>query len=214
MLGITFSCGTVGYAFTMLILYLFCFSEAEMLRLASYERYMTSYVLGEIMVLAMMILCIVADKIVEHFDYLLVGVALMCMCIYPSNLQAFVPGILCGRPYEPERFIAEKIEMLTEDNATVFILSSDTIRTQYYVNYYAEDIKVDLCYTDILNLDFESIENVEMAESTLFNNQYLYVCNVNNSFNETFDWKNNNEEFQEGNLYKIKEDKTVYLISK
>lgn len=214
VLGITFSCGTAGYAFTMLILYLFCFSEAEMLGLASYGRYMVSYVLGEIIILGLLLLHVAMDKIIEHFDYLIIGIVLTCICIYPSNLQAFVPGILRDRPYESDRFIAEKLEMLTEDSSTVFILCSDTIRTQYYVNYYAEDIKIDLCYTDILNLDLGNNEKLEMVENILFSNQYVYICNINDGFNEAFGWKNNNEDFQEGNLYRINEDKMVTLINK
>ena len=46
-----YTCGTIGYGLTLGILYMFCFSEAEMARLASYERYMASYLLGEILIL-------------------------------------------------------------------------------------------------------------------------------------------------------------------
>lgn len=49
--AVLFAVGSAGYAFTMLVLYMFCYSEGEMSVLASYERYMSTYILSEYVIL-------------------------------------------------------------------------------------------------------------------------------------------------------------------
>ena len=52
---VLFALGSIGYAFAMMVMYMFGFSEAEMSGLASYERYMSTYVVSEYVVLLLLV---------------------------------------------------------------------------------------------------------------------------------------------------------------
>lgn len=55
---LTFIVGSLGYAFMLSALFIFCFTPDEMQELRGYERYVDSYVLGEFLTLEMMLLLI------------------------------------------------------------------------------------------------------------------------------------------------------------
>ena len=148
-LGTTFVLGTLGYAFTMSILYLFCFSEQEMQRLASYNRYMSSWILSEFLILFCIFIAGGAEKHWISTMHLLMGFICLAMIISSPGLKIFVPSVLDGTPNGQYRNIADALELRIAGDDSVFILSNNTILTQYYVNYYADDITVVLCYDDI-----------------------------------------------------------------
>ena len=149
----SFTCGWVGYAFTMCILYLFCFSEGEMQGLASYERYMSSFILGIVFVIFTMVYKTLAAKENIKINHLVIGFAATVVFTNITVLSVFIPGVLDGITKKEFQDIADYLDREMESNASVFIVTADKIQSQYFINYYADDINVRLCYEDVLNAE-------------------------------------------------------------
>lgn len=98
---------------------------------------------------------------------------------------------------------ANLLEKNIQGDKTVFILSDDTIRSQYYINYYADDIRPQLCYTDILNANMTDNNIVESIKNTIFKEDYLYIKGINDNFNAAFSYINNGNDYYAGQLYEI-----------
>lgn len=211
-LGAVLVCGTIGYALVMGNLYLFCFSEGEMRELASYERYMSVWILGEIL-----IVCGILYHNLQVCGWVnarnLCIVFMICICITKSsNLAVFIPGVLDGKTNIDCREAANYLENKINDSGSVFILSDDTIRDQYFINFYSEDINIVLCYTDYLNADLQNEGTREYAINEIFSNDYLYVKDINENFNNEMSYLNGNEIFEEGKLYRVAHQNETTLI--
>lgn len=211
--GITCLCGTLGYAFTMLLLYLFCYSEYEMVRLASYDRYMSSYVIGELLVVGSVLLLVLAEKGLLGIKGLVILDIVLSLGINASNLEMFTPGIFIERRFQQHLDIARELEASIEGDARVFIISNSTIEMQYYVNYYVDDLRMELCYTNVLELDVNNAEEVENIENTVFSNDYVYIHDMSENFNHCFAHLNDENSFEINKLYKVAADKTVSIVN-
>lgn len=209
ILGLTITCGTMGYGITMCVLYLFCYSEIEMRNLSSYERYMSCYVLSEVILLLMVWIFAVKNKKVKVAQGVVAGAALLIMA---SNMNNLIPGFLKERELAFERELAENLDDKVGSQGKVFILSKDAGRMHFYVNYFAKETKIVLYHDDIINADLHKEKRKKRIEKIIFNQDYLYVCDTSDEFNRVFSWRNGNEEFQPGILYHIKEDGTVAAV--
>ena len=211
--GITCLCGTLGYAFTMLILYLFCYSEYEMVRLASYARYMSSYVTGEVLVIASVLLLVLAEKELFGIKGLLILNIVLGLGVNPSNLKMFTPGKFLERRFQQHLEVAQELESLIEGEANVFIIANSTIEMQYYVNYYVDDLRMELCYTNVLDFDINNAEAVGNIEDMVFSNDYIYIHDMSDNFNRGFKHLNDENSFEINKLYKVAADKTVSIVN-
>lgn len=211
-LGITCICGTLGYAFTMLISYLFCYSEGEMMKLASFERYMSSYVIGELLIITSILLLTLAERELVSARKLMVSSILVAGWINLQNLEVFVPGMLIERPNQQYIAIAERLESVIEGEEQVFIISHSTIELQYYVNCYSQDLDIVLCYSNVLNFDTENEELINYIQDIVFTKDYLYFHEISEEFNSAFAKLNGNNNFETGNLYKISENGIVCIV--
>jgi hypothetical protein len=200
-LCITFICGTLGYAFTMGVLYLFCFSTSEMQRLASYDRYMSGYILGEILVF----LSIAYIKSNNVYIWEMCILAMICAILTGKTtiVKAFRPGIFITKANPDCIEAAEYLESHIDGDKTVFVLADDTGKSQYYINYYADDIRLKLGNMNILEADFTDSNIAESVNNEILGADYLYIKDVNDNFNEIYSYLNNGNEFQAGDLYKI-----------
>jgi hypothetical protein len=95
------------------------------------------------------------------------------------------------------------LEENIQGDKTVFILADDTIRSQYYINYYADDIRPQLCYTDVLNANMADDNVVESIKNTIFKEDYIYIKDINDNFNVAFAYINNGNDYYAGQLYEI-----------
>ena len=211
-MGVTFICGTVGYALTMLILYLFCYSEIEMLRLASFERYMPSYIIGEVLIIISILILIFAEKKSFTTTKLTILCGLMASCLTIYNLQTFIPAIFLERPNQEFIAIADKLESSIEGYARVFIVSESTLRSQYYTHYYLEDIDIPLSYDNVLSCDKTDKEMVESIEKLVFSYDYVYFQEISEDFNNCYSKLNGDNNFEADTLYKVLEDGSVSKV--
>lgn len=204
-LSVTYILGTLGYAFALGISYLFCFSEYEMSVLASYERYMATYVFAEIIAIASVIICIVVPRYKVRLGTVAATFALAVVVIGASNLSILIPKILDGEPNRDLQAIARQLDEQVGTDGTVFILAARGYETQAYINYYADTI---VCTPEpdrerTLEADLSDPETVSAITDSIFNSGYLYVKDVNDAFNESFRQYNNGEDYIAGTLYRI-----------
>lgn len=205
-LAITLACCSVGYAFTMCILYLFCFSEYEMSGLASYERYMPCCILAEFLIVFTVAFRLQRKEELSKLRSVFTVIITFLVLWSGVGLRIFI----LGGPGEIQAYyhnIANDLEEHIEGNEDVFVLSFNTAQTQFYINYYCEDIRIVLCYTNIFeeNLKDEDVKTGVMNE--VFSYNYLYVIDSTSEFNESFSWINSDKPFESGHLYHILHEK-------
>jgi len=203
LLDLAFICGTLGYALTLCILYQFCFSVSEMQHLASYERYMASYVLAEVLILTYIALKIYSSNNKLSNRNIVIALAAICIITNASNLRVFIPGWIDGLTNKSDRTAANGLENIIDGNQSVFIVASDTIKSQYYINYYSNDIGVILHYTDFLNADYTNEETKANLRNAVFGYDYLYIREVNDNFNNAMSDVNGGTFFTNGEVYKV-----------
>ena len=179
--------GAAGYAFTMMVLYLFCFSSSEMLELASYQRYMGSYVISEYLVLLYLLLETLHRKSINLCSFsraaLIFGVAIIV-------LDSSKLGCLCPRLFYDEAFYdfrnqADTIQSSTESGNGIMILSSNNIWYKYYINYYLEDRKIDTVGDWDTGTDVNDLKYWAEVEEHLAENDYLYIVDTSENIYST-----------------------------
>lgn len=207
-LGITLICCSVGYAFTMCVLYLFCFSESEMNNLASFERYMPCCLLAEALILFIVVLRLQRNENLPGLRAVSSAIVLFLVLWSGVGLRIFI----LGGPGEIQAYyhnIADELEEHIDGNEEVYILSCNSPQIQFYVNYYCEDIRIVLCNKNIFNENLSDKDVKEDMIEEIFSYDWLYVVDMNSEFNEAFSDINHGELFAAGHLYHIQHDGDV-----
>ena len=212
LLGVALTCGTGGYALVMGVLYLFCFGADEMVRLASFERYMGAWLLAEAVILAVILITRLDARGMLKPRGMVLALPVCMLIVNPVNLKVFVPALFTGSNGKPFMDTAKRIERHAGEGDGVFILSDD-LATQFYVNYYADGIKTFFCTLDVTNLDLSDDETGANVAAMIFdNNDWLYVDDTSENFNGAYADRNGGERFEEGTLYRILEDGSLEAV--
>jgi hypothetical protein len=178
-LAIIYIVGSIGYGITMLILYHVAFSLHEASYLASYDRYMGSYVIASIYLIVVVILK--NFHFTKYYTELVVLILLFSLISFNSfkNLKPIVTykGATDG-------FVSDfnEISYFAEDNDRVFI-------TDQYGNGYRGLILKYMLFPDIISYDsigepknsgdiWSKNYSEEEWEQILINNDYLYIYGV------------------------------------
>lgn len=131
--GMVCICGTLGYAFIMFVLYMFCFSDYESVNLASYSRYMSSYLLGEFLFLAYKCLeCIYSERKERKREFLVW--ALVGILLFDWHSISYIKPHWTD--YEADyRKKAEYIKENTEEWSTVLLIGTKANEKSHIINY-------------------------------------------------------------------------------
>ena len=177
-------CGTVGYAFAMGYTFLFIFDISEIGEMAYYERYLGAYFMAE--VLALVIIAVnVAIKASNRTLTASLSIALGFMILANGyNIASLVPGGLAPLPEIESRRIADLIENNSEGSMGTYVLSQDTIKTQYYVNYFCDDAAVMLRYANVLDADYSDAQVKKDIIGMVLEGELLYIKDINENFNK------------------------------
>lgn len=176
-----FAVGSAGYAFTMLVLYMFCYSEGEMSILASYERYMSTYILSEYVILFLLLIRLLARKKIN-------------VCTYPVALGMLAIGLLTvgtggGSQLMPQMFAekdgdykeqAEYIEQLTPTDAKVFLISTHNDVYTYILTYYLDDRCIDTRYltSNVATWGADNTDYWNVVMDCIREDGYVYLYDV------------------------------------
>ena len=196
--------GILGYAFTMMILYMFCFSELEMSVLASYPRYMGSFAVFEIVVLLSLLVDALFCGNYTFKRRLLVGIVSIEIIVNPYVIVNYEPQIIQQKDiFAEERVWALTMNEKTDINSTIFVVDEYN-DSQLVMNCFLDARIIDLrgrftCkkngYTEY---SFENIKNGLMEDD------YMYICSLGDNMKKTIgDIISCQEDLEEGCLYRL-----------
>ncbi|MCD7836624.1 MAG: hypothetical protein LUG83_08255 [Lachnospiraceae bacterium] len=182
-----FVIGSICYALTMFILYLFCFSEYEMSQLASYQRYMSSYVVSEYIILFLLFLALLNRRkiVFMNFRRLILSLGICLLIFDASKLSCLSPQAFKGMPLSEYSSRAEKIQSLSDDGDSIFLISTNNNLYMYFLNYYLDDRSMDAryLYSDVARQSTDDAEYWNVVTDCIKENDYVYIYDITDNVN-------------------------------
>lgn len=199
--------GNIGYAFSMFVLYMFCYSEVEMTSLASYSRYMGSFVTSEYLIL-LFIFCRLTAQISSsslNTKSVLIVFGSSLFLLDATRLVDLAPQVLKGEPMIECRIRAEYIQNHTEDEDDIFVISSNNCAYIYYLNYYLENRDMDIryLYSNIASESESDSEYWQSIKDCIEENNYVYICDGSEQVNFELGRYSKSSTLEDNTLYKV-----------
>ncbi len=212
LLIITLLIGAIGYAFVMWCTYIFCFKDTEAINLASFDRYMSTYVLIVMYFVIMFLLycCYKKDKI----NIIIFSTIILFLLMTPAKIYYLMPNLV-KKDKDIYEINASIIREYVKGNAKIFIVAQDSSRDyQYFVKYYANPIitnMYDFNWPTDDDTDYEKY--YDSIKDKIKDYDYLYIAVTNDKFKEKYKFVFG-ENVNEQQLYKIEKenDKNYKLI--
>lgn len=179
--AVLFAVGSAGYAFTMLVLYMFCYSEGEMSVLASYERYMSTYILSEYVILFLLLVRLLARKKVDVCTYPvalgMLGIGLLMAGT--GGVSQLMPQMFCEKDGDYKEQ-ADEIQRLTPADTEVFLISSHNDVYTYILTYYLDDRRIDKRYltSNVATWGADNTDYWNAVLNCIREDGYVYLYNV------------------------------------
>lgn len=203
---IIYDIGAIGYAFGMLLLYVFAFGNYEGPILASYERYMSSYILAGVIFLLL---------VYNTRGQLILWMLSIFLLVSVNDYQLLKPTYKYSSWGDEVKKFADYIDEKTNENDKILMISQGEKNIHnFIVAYYCMPTRVngysfgepkyegDIYSIEISQEDFDAL---------IDNNDYLYIYNFdeysNNLLKKYIDI--NNIEFS--TLYKIENNKLIQV---
>lgn len=210
--------GAVGYAFALMLLYVFAFNEYEGSNLASIERYLGTYTLAATALAALVVL----NKLTERVEAN--RIALPCLCLALCLFVFWAPDVLrraqpvlsetASSSFELEaQFIASKTE---PDDRVYFISQKDNGFNTYHLAYYISPRKTNTNINSRFGEPGLSVYNTKASlvelQGMIKGYDYLYLDTVDEYFAEHYSSLfDDPDEVEEKGLYEIETDDEVRL---
>lgn len=206
LLLLTLVIGTIGYVFVMLNMYIFCFSEYEASILASFDRYMATFVLLILYICIM--LAIVYSYKKKNIAYILCPMVIVAILISPDKINRSYPALVASEATVYEKN-AQIIRNSLKENAKVFIIAQNSLGNyQYFVKYYANPIITNMInYNWPVSDDINPNDYYDSIKENISEYDYLYIASLDDAFTEKYSFVFETAP-QEGQLYKIDKDQT------
>lgn len=214
-LMILFLIGAVGYMALMLILYVFAFGIYEGPVLASFDRYMCTYILFCLYILFFVYITNNNVKLenIKKNVYLLFIIVIL---IVPTAYLKIRPDqmLIRNKDFDTYREIAKQIDSIVDTDDKVYIIDQNEDNGAVYkINYFSNKI-----ITNNINYHFDTTSNDTIQY--FYNNlnegvleyDYLYTYNIDSEFVEKYQFLCKNT-IEGRTLYKIiKNNNTTELI--
>lgn len=204
---ITFIIGSFGYAFVMFMLYMFSFGEIEGPILASFNRYMPTFILIGISTSLMIFFNYdnIKDKEVKSLKICLILVLILLFVQKPTNFKKLIPKIK-KTPENLYEYHAKRINRKTENNSKIFLLAQNTEGDyQFAIKYYSNPRITNLYH---FNLPTKDISNYEQylkknIYDYILQFDYLYIVNIDENTKEKYHFFIKENDIEIGKLYRI-----------
>lgn len=217
LMGISLFIGTIGYVFTILVLYLTCFTEHEATTLASFDRYLSTYIYFELVLLVFIIIY----SVLYYFDIkkgiisLLISIVVMTIVTNGrlSNFEIKTGYDDFEHSYKIQELLKQFEEYIDEDDKFLIVNQMYDLRLnqvvdfRYYNNDYtivgfvdSETDKADYIFTD-----------AEGFKEYYKDYDYVYLYFTNDVFISYF-WSDQEEAMLNDRLYTIDEDGYLRLV--
>lgn len=175
---LVFAFGIMGYAFTMFVMYMYGFSEYEMLRLASFPRYMATYACSMFFLLIGLftekLSCDYDSNEKSYIKYCILTFLCILLMISVDQrlLTGFMPKVL-GNEKQEYQSLALDIDSRVEYDDRVLLISEDNNTYYTFLRYYCDDALV-----------YGSDYSIGIPDGELEKYDYVYVINTNDSIND------------------------------
>lgn len=210
LVGVTLVVGWVGYAFMMSILYLFSFDPVEMSELASFNRYMDTYVVGELTVVAYTLVAALVVRARRPVGVRLVAAVVLAgvALLMPAQMQNLVPQALRGNSAIAYQRAAEYLEEKAEPGSHAMIMANNIGQYKYYVHYFSTEIWMEndtSSYTNgyqYLTDPYEG-EALDTLLGDVAAHDYVYVIDFNDVLNQALGPYATGGSLTENTVYKV-----------
>ena len=208
----------VGYALLMYFLYATAFSESEAVNLASYERYMNSFVLAAVIFLvAVYFDSEIWKRFTEGFGWIVVLLAMDLLILHRDNLRQIPPGNIAhdegmvegySASADDMRSAAETIMGATDENESIYIIKRGDMgdyiwRERYYCSPRTIEGGNIGPAVDAGNMWSTDLSPEEFA-AALKNFHYIYFAGVDDAFIEKYSSVfDDPSKIKDGALYRI-----------
>ena len=209
---LSFIVGTAGYAFMMSMLYLFCFPENEMKELAGFTRYMSSYVIGESMILFYLMFSAIRGRTFYSKIWGILVISLLSfLLLLPNHKSNYIPQAKVETRYIYYKQFADILKQEVPKDSKVFIIYDKELTPnplwyspmQIFVQYYNNEVEICNENNNSFILDYSDKNKVMSVQNSLKKCDYLYIINTNDELNHAFSKYNHGENFKDGAIYKI-----------
>lgn len=204
LLGGILVIGAVGYAVAMLILYAMAFGSYEGPELASFNRYMGTYLMIMLVTVVMVVIWQASEMQKRGIIYALtIGLAIVTAPeaygrVYPALKYSVAPRF---RQYE---LAAEALDEVVEDDAKVFLVVQDSASGAFfYLQYYATPIKVNYGFATWITGGTSEAYYRNSILPRMKEYDYLLTVNFDEKFEESYCSLIKVCPLEEWNLYKI-----------
>lgn len=164
--------GYLGYTLLMYLMYVFNFGPIEGPTIASFDRYMSTYVL---ICLYTLLFVLFFYKDIK-FRYLLILLVALMITIRPHQYLRLRPDliILDNHHYDDSRYAAAKIDRYAKMDDKVFIVDQvEKNGAVFYINYFSDKVT-----TNLTNYEMDNVKN---NREVLEQYDYLYTYSLNTS---------------------------------
>ena len=211
-----FIVGSIGYAFTMFVLYMFCYSDSEMLQLASYARYMDSYIVSEFLILFSWLIYLVRQKRPSYINCknLLIIFMVFTVVLSPAKLVCLMPQLIQGEPLHTYREQAEMLQNKTYEEAKILVISNNNVQNIYYLNYYLSNRKMDTryLYENISQVDAEDSEYWTDIIECIEENDFIYIIDASENVTLKLTSFTDSNEIKDRTIYQVKRDGEIFEL--
>ena len=213
--GVTLGLGSIGYAFVMLVMYVFSFGPWEGPRLASFDRYMDTYIILMLIFLYMIYAYYnINNKNKEKREYMFLLLPFLLFLIESPQKSSNIYPKIIKSPTNAYEIHAQNIIKQTTENAKVFIIAQTSEGDyQYFVKYYMNPRITNLKYyslSKLKNNNYES-EFYKDVNKYMLKYDYLYLANIDDVLKDNYKFLFK-EKIKNNQLYKItKENNKVKL---
>lgn len=197
--------GAFGYAFIMLTLYVFNFGEIEGPNIASFDRYMDTYIIFILSLILMIFIRIFSLNYNKNKMNYIILIFLISLLFIRNDLMFVYNPALKEKNKSIYEISGNTINKYTK-NSNVYIIAQDSVGDfQYIVKYYASPINVNLKDYN-LKKDNLSDEYKKKIKDKILKYDYLFLARLDDKFLENY-MDIFDDEIKSGCLYVIKGDK-------
>jgi len=186
---------------------MFCYSEGEAQSLASFERYMSSYVVSEFLILLILFVKLTHSYKVKWLNckMLAIACAFSVLALDHNSFKYLLPQRILGDNIRGWRYYAELIENGTEADSKVFLICEGSCKNQYYVNYCLDTQRIyfNYKYNDLISYDFSSEEMKNNVITEIAKNDYVFVIETNDELDKAFANLTGEEKLQVNTMYRV-----------
>lgn len=221
--GIALTCGTIGYGLIMGISYAFFFNEVEMRELASFDRYMSSYVLGELLFLFLVFINCLTHRsdLFVNIKKMLIVLGGSILLFDPRNLRFIMPQGFREDSRASYRSDGEHLSGKTEPGSKIFVVYDNEQVSphwwgayQAYLQYFDPARFISRERVGSFGYDLEDGKIREDFLEVIKKYDYIYLRNVNYDIKKVFEKDDPDLTIEENSVYKIKVDADKVVLEK